>query len=253
MRRNLDAHPYLGRVALAFVAAWINSAPCLAQEAKLSLVTGALPPFSSVPGQPPGFLEALARAAFKRIDVDVEVSTVPVARALINVNDGLDDGDLFRIEGAEQTYPNIVRVPEKLFDSDFMAYTNRADIAIHGWADLQPYAVAYTTGWRIFDINVKDAKEIAKVSSMEALYPLLMQGRAEVILADRFQWQWAMRQNGYTAPLTGWPLARVGIYMYLNKSKLPLVPKVAHAIADMKADGTYQALYDKHLNPQDAR
>lgn len=253
MRRNHKMRPFLGNAALALLLACVSSAPSFAQNAKLSLVTGALPPFSSVPGQPPGFLEALARAAFKRIDVDVEVSTVPVARALINVNEGLDDGDLFRIEGAEQTYPNIVRVPEKLFDSDFMAYTNRADIAIHGWADLQSYAVAYTTGWRIFDLNVKGAKEVTKVSSMGTLYPLLVQGRAEVVLADRFQWQWAMRQNGYTTSPTGWPLATVGIYMYLNKSKLPLVPKIAQAIADMKADGTYQALYDRYLKPQDTR
>jgi polar amino acid transport system substrate-binding protein len=239
-------------LAALLLAGCLAGETCLAQTGKLSLVTGALPPYSSVPGRP-GFLEQLARAAFRRIGVEVEVTTVPVERAMINVNAGIDDGDLFRVAGVERVYPNLLRVPEKLFDSEFIAYTKRADIRIRDWADLQPYIVAYANGWVIFDRNVKTAKEITKTPSLDDLYPLLDKGRADVILMDRWQWRWVAREKGYGTGLYEAPLAKVEIFMYLHKKHADLVPKVARALADMKADGSYQKIYDAYLKPLDTR
>lgn len=240
-------------IAGALAAACLGSAGCLAEGTRLSLVTGALPPYSSVPGRP-GFLEQLARAAFDRLGIEVAVTTVPVERAMINVNAGIDDADLFRVAGVEREYPNLMRVPEKLLDSEFIAYTRRADIRIRHWDDLRPYAVAYTVGWVIFDHNVKAAKEITKVSSLDQLYPLLDRGRAEVILMDRWQWRWIARENGYgDARLYEWPLARVEIFMYLNRKHAALVPELARALADLKKDGTYRKLFDAHLKSLDSR
>ena len=226
---------------------------CLAQTAKLSLTTGALPPLTSAPGHA-GFLNELVRAAFERIGVEVEVTTAPPARSLINANAGLVDGDLWRIAGIEQDYPNLVRVPEMLLDNEFIAYTKRADIRIRDWSDLRPHAVAYVTGWKPYELNVKGAKEVTKAASLEQLFPLLEKGRADVILMDRWQWWWVARQNGYDkVRLIEWPLARLEEFMYLNKKHAALVPKVARALADMKADGSYKKLYDTHLGPLDPR
>jgi polar amino acid transport system substrate-binding protein len=226
---------------------------CFAQTKKLSLTTGALPPLSAAPGHP-GFLNELIRAAFKRIGVEVEVTTVPPARSLINANDGLDDGDLWRIAGVEEDYPNLVRVPEVLLPNEFIAYTKRADIHIREWADLQPYAVAYVTGWKPYELNVKGVKDVTKTASLERLFPLLENGRADVILMDRWQWWWVAHQHGYDkVRLIEWPLVRLDEFMYLNKKHAALVPKVAQALAAMKADGTYKKFYDAYLKPLDPR
>lgn len=88
-------------------------------------------------------------------------------------------------------------MPEKVLDNEFVAYTKRTDVRIRSWADLQPYAVAYATGWRIFDLNVKGVKEITNTSSIVDLFPLLEKGRADVILMDRWQGQLLMQQGGY--------------------------------------------------------
>lgn len=37
--------------------------------------------------------------------------------------------------------------------------------------------------------------------------------------------------------------------MYLNRKHAALVPRVAQALVDMKADGTYKRFYDLHLKP----
>lgn len=234
------------------LAACIACGSCLAQTAKLSLSTGALPPLTSVPGHP-GFIDELARAAFKRIGVEVEVTTVPTERSLINANSGVDDGDIFRVAGVELEYPNLIRIPEKTLDNDFIAYTKRTEIRIRTWADLQPYSVAYATGWKPYERNVKGVKELTKTSSIDELPSLLEKGRADVILMDRWQGQWVVRQSGYKFRLLEPPLARFEMFMYLNKKHAALVPKVAKALADMKADGSYQKLYDLYLKPLNTR
>ncbi len=235
-------------LAIALLALWMGSAPSLAQTRKLSLSTGALPPITSSPGHR-GFIDELAQALFKRIGVEVDVVTVPTGRSLINVNAGIDDGDIFRVAGAERSFPNLIRIPGATLDTDFVAYTRRADIQIRNWDDLKPFSVAYATGWRPYELNVKDVKELTKTSSINELPQLLEQGRADVILMDRWQGQWAIRQSGYKFHLVEPPLARFEMFMYLNKKHAALVPKAAQALADMKADGSYKRLFDLYLMP----
>jgi polar amino acid transport system substrate-binding protein len=240
--------------ACVLATAWLASASssCLAQTAKLSLSTGALPPIASSAGHP-GFIEELARAAFGRVGIEVEVITVPTGRSLINVNAGIDDGDIFRVAGAEADYPNLIRIPEKTLDTDFVAYTKRSDIKIRSWTDLQPYSVAFAAGWRPYELNVQGVKELTKTPSISELPQLLEKGRADIILMDRWQGQWAVRQSGYKFRVLEPPLVRFEMFMYLNKKHAALVPKVAKALADMKADGSYQRLYDQYLKPLDTR
>ena len=234
-----------------FAAGWISGS-CLAQTARLSLSTGALPPITASPGHP-GFIDELAREAFGRIGIEVDVITVPTGRSLINVNAGIDDGDIFRVAGAEKDFPNVIRIPEKTLDTEFVVYTKRADIKIRNWEDLKPYAVAFAAGWRPYELNVKGVKELTKTTSINELPGLLEKGRVDLILMDRWQGQWVVRQSGYKFRVLEPPLVRFDMFMYLNKKHAALVPKVAKALADMKADGSYQKLFDRYLQPLDTR
>jgi polar amino acid transport system substrate-binding protein len=222
------------------------------QISRLSLTTGALPPLTASANHP-GFLNELARAAFKRIGVEVDVTAVPTERSLINANAGLDDGDLFRVAGVERQYPNLIRVPEKTMDADFIAYTKRTDIRIRAWPDLQPYVIAYTTGWKIYEAHMNGVREVTTTPSIQELIRLIDKDRVDVILMDYWQGQWALRQAGSRLHAQTPPLAQVEIFMYLNKKHAALVPRVAQALRDMKADGSYQRIFDATLKPLDMR
>lgn len=239
-------------MALALLAPRARSTQ--ARPAPLSLTTGALPPLTSVPGHP-GFIELIAREAFGRVGVEVQVTAVPTARSIINVNAGIDDGDIFRVAGMEAEFPNVVRIPEKTLDNEFIAYTqpHRTDIRLGGWDDLKPYSVAYATGWKPFERNVRDVKELTKTASIHDLFGLLEKGRADLILMDRWQGQWIVVQQHYNVRLIEPPLARFEMFMYLHRRHAALVPGVARALADMKADGSWQRIYDVTLKPLDTR
>lgn len=228
------------------------STPCLAQTEKLSLVTATLPPMTAAANQP-GFLDLLAGALFKRVGIEVKLTSVPAERALINVSAGIDDGDMFRDARVEQAYPSLLRVPEPVLAYDFVAYTSNPDIRIQDWADLKPYTVAYPSGWKIYESNVRDVKGVTLTPSIHGLFPLLGKGRVDVILMDRWSGQWLIRQDGLVLKPMEPPLARVDMFLFLNKKHAALVPKLAQALRDMKADGSYKKIYDTTLKPLDPR
>jgi len=72
-----------------------------------------------------GFLEALTREALKRIGYELEIKIFPTARSIHNLNNGLVDGDMSRVGGLEDSYPNIIHVPEKLYESIFYIYSKK--------------------------------------------------------------------------------------------------------------------------------
>jgi polar amino acid transport system substrate-binding protein len=214
----------------------------------LTMATGALPPLTSSPGSV-GFLDALAREVFARQGIDATVVRLPVERALMNANAGIEDGDMFRAPGFEQDYPNLVQIPEKVLDFEFVAFATRADLRVAGWGDLAAYSVAYVTGWKIYERNVKAARDITTVRELGQLFPLLASGRADVVLLDRWQGLWLAREAGLTVRPLDPPLARVPMFAYLHRRHEALAAPLAAALVEVKRDGTWQRLYDQILKP----
>jgi len=220
----------------------------LAARPQRTLATGTLPPLASRPGQV-GFLEALAVEVFNRVGYDVALLKLPFERALINANAGVEDGDVFRAAGFERDYPNLLRVPEPVLDLDFVAYALRPEVQVRDWGDLARYNVGYVNGWKIFERNVKAARDVTTVRELEQLMPLLTRGRADVVLVDRWQGLWLAREAGLTLRALEPPLARVDMFIYLHRKHETLVAPVAAALAEVKRNGLWQRLVDEKLKP----
>jgi polar amino acid transport system substrate-binding protein len=239
------------REALLGLVGMIVPQLVLAARPALTLATGALPPLTSAPGHT-GFLDALALEIFGRIGFDATVVRLPVERALINANAGIEDGDMFRAPGFEKDYPNLVQIPEKVLDFDFMAYATQPDVQVRGWADLASYSVGYVTGWKIFERNVKTTRDVTTVRGLEQLFPLLVTRRADVVLLDRWQGLWLAREAGIAVRSLDPPLAKVPMFAYLHRRHEALVAPAAAAMAQAKRDGIWQRLYDQILKPLEA-
>lgn len=217
-----------------------------ASQTRLTLSTGAQPPYTPSPGQE-GFLNALLGEVFRRLGIEALVQRVPAERALINANAGIDDGDAFRAPGFEADFPNLVRVPEKLSEFDFVAYAARPDVRIRSWQDLGPHQIAYVTGWKLYERNIKSRPGVTTVRLPEQLFPLLEAGRADVVLLERWQGLWLARESRVAAYVIDPPLARADMYFYLHRKHAELVPHAAAELAKLKADGTYQRIYERIL------
>ena len=218
----------------------------LAARSQLTLASGNVPPLASRPGQT-GFLEALAVEVFGRIGYDVALQYLPFERALINANAGIEDGIVFRAAGLETDYPNLLRVPERVLNLELVAFALRPDVQVRDWGDLARYSVGYVNGWKIFERNVKAARDITTVRELEQLMPLLIRGRADVVLVDHWQGMWLAREAGLTLRPFEPPLARADRFMYLHRKHEALVAPVAAALAEVKRTGIWQRLVDEKL------
>jgi len=199
------------------------------------------PPFTTTDGR--GFLDAIAGEAFRRAGVRLRLVKLPAARALLNANDGIEDGDLTRITGLEAQYPNLVRVPEKLIDWEFAAFGRDPALPAH-WETLRTHPVGHIRGWKIYEQQLAGAPHVVTAEDPAQLFRQLQLKRIEVALYARWQGlSWIQRQGLTDVHLLEPLLARREMFIYLHKRHAALVPKLAAALRAIKAEGLYDRLY----------
>jgi polar amino acid transport system substrate-binding protein len=237
----------LNRTALfpLLVLAFISFSYELSATEKLVFNSGASSPYTSKDGS--GFHERIVREIFHRLNIEAETIYLPAERSLINANKGIEDGVIGRIKGIEKKYPNLVRVPEKIVDYEFVAYANKTDISVEGWESFKPYEVAYIKGWEILEANIPNAKRIYKVKGPRQLFGLLRNNRVEVVVYERWAALWWNRELKTGAKCIEPPIAKREMFIYLHKNHTNLIPKVARTLYDMKKDGAYQRIFDQTL------
>ncbi|HEC12516.1 MAG TPA: transporter substrate-binding domain-containing protein [Acidiferrobacteraceae bacterium] len=221
--------------------------PLLAKEI-LVLNTAFTFPLSN--NEQTGFVDVVVREALERIGFGLESVRLPAERALINANAGINDGDLLRIGGLQKTYPNLIQVPEKVIDLEFMVFTKQVEFPVVGWHSLNPYSVAIITGWKILERNITGATELTKVKNVDQLFTILLKDRVDAVVYSRWVGLGYIKQHRvHRVRILEPPLAQRGMYVYLHKKHRHLVPKLAAALRVMKADGSYGRAFQQILAP----
>lgn len=218
------------------------------KSSRLVINTEHIPPLSKNDGT--GFENMIAKEMYKRIGIDITFNLLPSERGLLNVVKGLDDGLLLRVGGIARRYPNLVQFEESANKTDYVAFARRTDIQINGWESLKPYDVGIITGWKILEHNIQGTRSLTKVKNAEQLFTLLDANRADVIVFARVSGLQMIRERGLKEiRVLEPPLATREKYFYLNKKHKDLVPRAGAALREMKADGTYQRIFDQTIKP----
>ena len=220
--------------------------PTAFADTKLRLNSGTLEPFVTADGG--GFYGKLVQELFSRIYIDAKVIPLASARSILNVNEGIDDGVIARTKGIEKKYTNLIRVPGAIVKFKFVAYSLDKKIEVTDWDSFKDYSVGIVRGWKIYENNVTNAKRITKVTGAEQLFNLLLNGRSDLILYEYQRGTWWNNHLDAKAHLIGSPIAEKDMFIYMHKKHAELVPKIAKALADMKADGSYQRIKDETLS-----
>ena len=199
------------------------------------------PPFTTADGT--GFLDAVAGEAFRRVGMKLRLVKVPAERGLLDANAGIEDGELTRIAGMEAQYPNLVRVPEKLLDWNFAAFSKDATIPGQ-WDAIRRHSVGYIKGWKIYERHMAGVPDTVAAEDPEQLFRLLELDRIGVALYGREAGDALIRSRGMKDVHALRPiLATREMFIYLNRRHAALVPRLAQALRAIKAEGLYQKLY----------
>ncbi|MFA6497866.1 MAG: transporter substrate-binding domain-containing protein [Desulfurivibrionaceae bacterium] len=228
------------QLVLLVLLFFVQTSP-LAAQPPLSLNTFAGSPLST-PEQT-GYYDRILLEAFRRLKIPITIGHLPAERSLQNADSGIDDGDFVRIAGLEKRYPNLVMVPEKLDDFEFVAFTRTIHLPTTSWTALAPYHVGIVRGWKILEENLAGVKELTAVKNQEQLFILLKNGRADAVVYARKEGFGLIRQLGITdAYALEPPLAVRPMHLYLNKKHAGLVPSLTAVLKKMKEDGTVAAI-----------
>lgn len=211
----------------------------------------------NVTGQPPlntaahdGFMDVIAREAIRRIGYNMVINRLPAERGLRSADKGLIDGEMSRVKGIEKNYVNLIRVPEKIMNWEFCVFSKKPIDLSQGWASLAKQNVAFVRGWKILEKNVPSSAEITKVANSKLLFTLLKKDRVDYVLYERWGGASVKHEMGIGGVQLRMPvLASKEMFIYLHKKHQALVPRLSQALADMKKDGAYDALVEKHLTP----
>jgi len=214
----------------------------------LVLTTSMASPLSK--GARAEFYDQILIEAFRRAGQPVQISLLPTERSITNANLGITDGEFPRISGLDSLYPNLIIVPEKIDDFEFVAFTWRDDIQLKDWSSCKPYNVAIVRGWKILEKNLTDVRSLSRVKNQKILFSLLVKHRTDIAIYSRFEGLEMIEQLGLQSIRVLKPLlAKREMFLYLNKKHLSLVPVITKQLRSMKEDGTYDRILKKTLGP----
>ncbi|MES9873651.1 MAG: transporter substrate-binding domain-containing protein [Candidatus Sedimenticola sp. 6PFRAG7] len=196
-----------------------------------------------------GFLDLVVTEMLHRVGYMPDFEFAHEERGLRALDQGLDDGNLPRVAGLERIYPNILQVPGKVMDFNFQVFSKNPDVVIDDWESLQNYDVAFVTGWKILEKNIK-ARTITRVSTSDQLFLLLDRDRTQLVIYEKWQGLELIRKLGLKGIVAlEPPLITKEVFLYVNKRHEALIPELAHALEQMKIDGSYQRIEDRTLGP----
>lgn len=242
-----------GWILLILLSAAFGSSACLAVEPRILVLNDVNAPPLTTP-QGTGFLDIIATETFRRTGIELRLVKLPAERALLLANDGLVDGELTRLAGLRAQYPNLVRVPEKIIDWDFVAFSRNPSITA-SYAVLRRHSVGLIRGWKIYERNMQGSTNLTTVDDPEQLFRLLDLDRIDVALYARLAGVALIREMALKNIYVLKPvLAHRAMYIYLNRRYASLVPKLATALRKLKRDGFYERIYrEKLLRYDEAR
>lgn len=235
-------------IALRFTALLLAQASHAADLPILVLNDTNEAPYTTPAGD--GFLDVVAGEAFRRAGLHLRLVKLPAERALINADKGIEDGDLTRIAGLEKVYPNLIRVPEKLLDWNFAAFTRQSNLGAATWADLEPLSIGHIKGWKIYERSLLPGTHITTADDPEQLFAMLDKNRIDVALYERWMGDALVKNMNLRSIRIMEPsLAVREMYIYLNRRHANKVAAIAAALRAIKTEGLYRKICREKLAP----
>ena len=187
----------------------------------------------------------ILKDAYHRLGIEVEFRLLPGARALKSSNVGVTDGELFRVGGMSERYPNLIQVPVPVAHTDFVVFTRLPPFTLSGYSSLQSFSVAFRRGMKIVEQGTAHMERYL-VSDPEQAFRMLDRGRVDIVIENRLTGLKTIRDMGIrNVAVLAPPLHDEPLYHYLHHSHAALVPKLTAVLEDMYRDGEIQRLKDE--------
>jgi len=167
----------------------------------------------------------LLQQAYAEIGLQITVVPLPAGRSLRMANQGLYDGELFRIGGLQSQFPNLLQVPVELRQLRLFAYV-RADRTDNWqqWQHRKELVIGHVRGFRLAT-QQQFAGNRVETTTLQQAQELLLQGKIDLLLED----EWSLPANRELQRLPE-VLAQAGLFHYLHIRHQALMPALMQAL-----------------------
>ena len=186
------------------------------------------------------------KVAYAKLGIKLTIVPLPARRALMEANSGQSDGDVARMGGLEEQFPNLIPVNIPINTVYGAAFSCDANVKITSVEDLAQYKVGIRNGIR-FAEKMTEGQHTVSLDSWDALFDLLFQGQIDAVIAFKGMEKTQHRRTGTDCLHMHLPLLHTHpVYHYLNRRNGNLVPKLEAVLKTMQANGEIQAILSRH-------
>lgn len=128
-------------------------------------------------------IEQRLKNAYRRVGYELRIEHLPAGRSLTMSNDGIFDGELFRIADVERDFPNLLRVPVPLARIELHAFTLQGKPLEVDWTQQRRLRIGYVRGFRLAERFAIHGQAVPVTTASQAVQ-MLLQDRIDVLLED---------------------------------------------------------------------
>ena len=194
-----------------------------------------------------GYADELLQEAYTRVGYRLKVTSLPSERSLKMANSGKSDGEFLRVGGIEKRYTNLIQISEPIANLEAVVFSYNSLDLRNNWAALEGNEVGLVIGIKFVEANMPVGAIVTRVKNVEQLFHLLQAKRIAYAVYPRKLGEKFIRDNSMDdISVLEPPLASEPLFTYLNKKHSHLVPELTKALREMKQDGTFQRITQKH-------
>jgi len=208
--------------------------------------------FSCIEGTPDIEISRLVLCeAYGRLGINITIQELPGLRALRYANEGSTDGELFRAEGVETEYPNLIRIHVPINVVDVVVLTKLLSFEIKNWQSLKPYRIGIQSGITFIESSLSNITglKIDRVKNSTQLLMMLEMERIDAVVAPRISAIVSLANLGFKSiTILEPPLQSFPLFHYLNKKHQSLVPELEKVLQVMEDEGQIQRIRYEYIS-----
>ena len=182
--------------------------------------------------------------AYTRIGQKIEFETLPVERSLDLANKGVTDGELARISGLQNEYPNLIQVPAPTALNRVFAYSKKHNFPVKGWQSLKPYKIDFIFGSKYLEQKSKGFQATKVKSNYQGLKKLSA-GRSDFYVG-LFGVKCSINKHNFTGIKMLTPaLDEMNMYHYMHKRYKHIAEKLTVVLKQMKQNGEMELMQEQ--------
>ena len=190
--------------------------------------------------------EIIMVRAYSALGYKLNVEYLPGKRALNKSNQGQADAELVRIEAVSRKYPNLVQVPEALFDVRGMAFSRDQSMTLMSEQDLWGRRVGIVRGIQ-WAMKTTEGHSPIVARNVHELFELLANRRIDIALEAQLTGQPELKhftKRGIVMLIGS--VIEFPVFHFLHKKHLNLVAPIAEEIRKMKRRGEIRRIFQNY-------